>query len=282
VYLAVGAIAKIAGVITAAIIGLVGTLITAVINHANQVDAQRKQAAFMAKQENYKDLLSKVGTFARNERNDPETGDALSSAHLASWAFGDQKVLEATNKFQRRPDTETLVSLLEAVRDSLGYKDDLPEDFTRNPNRYDPKVLFPGGDKPVGGLPSGEEETQKDKLDKMQAQLDYLTQQLATQGQRAPSETEASDSQGRETGTKQKGGAYLQKRRLANSDPYSNLAGPQPRHTPHVEASEDTEMSSSPAPDTGAKPGGAESDFGHTAGKEESESTSRRWWEFWK
>jgi hypothetical protein len=98
VYLAATAIAKIAGAITAAIIGLVGTLMAAILNHANQLDAQRKQAAFTARQDNYKELLSKVGAFARAGSNYTEAGDDLSSAHLASWAFGDQKVLPADGK----------------------------------------------------------------------------------------------------------------------------------------------------------------------------------------
>jgi hypothetical protein len=152
VYLAATAIAKIAGAITAAIIGLVGTLMAAILNHANQLDAQRKQAAHMAKQDNYKELLSKVGAFARADEQYSEAGDQLSSAHLASWAFGDLRVLESTNKFQQRPDQETLLDLLEAVRDSLGYQDDLSKDFVRDRDKYDPGVLFPGGSQPKKGL----------------------------------------------------------------------------------------------------------------------------------
>jgi hypothetical protein len=288
VYLAVGAIAKIAGVITAAIIGLVGTLITAVLNHANQLDAQRKQAAFMAKQENYKELLSKVGTFARNEKNDPEAGDALSSAHLASWAFGDRKVLESTNKFQQRPDTETLVTLLEAVRDSLGYKDDLPEDFTRDPNRYDPKVLFPGGDKPVGGLqpppelPSKEIalqaqqeqiQAQQEQLAQLQAQLGHL---LSGQAHQASRETGVSGSQGQQPQTGRNEGVTLKIREVAKREHTRSDSDTQTRRSTPVEASEDTETRESSEPGNSAKP-----DIRHTDEKEKPESTSDPWWKFW-
>jgi hypothetical protein len=251
----------------------------------------------MAKQDNYKDLLSKVGTFARNERNDPEAGDALSSAHLASWAFGDRKVLEATNAFQRRADTETLVSLLEAVRDSLGYKDDLPEDFTRNPNRYDPTVLFPGGDKPVGGLrqPSPESPSKEKALQEQQEQItqqqkalqeqqEQITQQLAqvtlllsSQAQQAPHETGASGSPEREPETGRNRTAYLtkrlSKREAADRGHASSHIDAQPHRSPQVDASEDTETRKSPAPGNGG-----ESDIRHAAGEEKQESTSRPVW----
>ena len=81
VYLAATAIAKIAGVIVAAVITLIGTLIAAIINHNLTIEAQQKQQELLAKQDNYKQLLATIGEFARNP-GDVKYEDALTSAHL--------------------------------------------------------------------------------------------------------------------------------------------------------------------------------------------------------
>jgi hypothetical protein len=282
VYLAATAIAKIAGVITAAVIALVGTLMSAIINHVNQLDAQRKQEASMAKQDNYKELLSKVGDYARADKSDPKAGEPLSSAHLASWAFGDQKVLESTNKFQNDPNTDTLINLLEAVRDSLGYHEDLPStEFVRNPDKYDPSVLFPEGAQRMVGLltgrakeqeraseePSGvsfenKEEPRKaleEKVDQQRDQIDQLhdkLDQLLKAGQNEEVENKGNSDESEAT----------------NRGHTMSLNDTQSRPSPQVDASKDTEAQELPV--SGAQP--------DTGREEKHEPSSHPRWKFWK
>jgi hypothetical protein len=237
------ATAKIAGAIAAAVIGLVGTLMAAILNHANQLDAQRKQAEHMAKQDNYKELLSKVGAFARAGSNYTEAGDDLSSAHLASWAFGDREVLESTNSFQRDPGTETLLNLLEAVRDSLDYKDDLPEDFTRNKDRYDPKVVFP----PPGSTPEfGRAERKRAIIAQKKAELAQQEAELVQLEAR-----EAETRQNEEVRNKENS----QESEVAEREQNRSHIDTQPRPGPQVDASENTKIEEPPVndakPDTG-------------------------------
>jgi hypothetical protein len=143
VYLAAAVAIKIA----VALIAVTGGFITAIINHtlqlekdrashAQQLEEGRIEAERRAKQENYKDLLSKVGAFARQL---PSSADELTSAHLASWAFGDLDVLIATNRFQRTRDRASLLELLAAIRLSL-QSDSLPDYRMKE---YDSTVLFP-------------------------------------------------------------------------------------------------------------------------------------------
>jgi len=278
VYLAVAAIAtataKLAGAIGAAVIGLVGTFMAAILNHANQLDAQRKDhanqleaqrkhAEFLAKQENYKELLSKVGAFARAGSNSTEAGADLSSAHLASWAFGDQEVLEATNKFQNHPDRETLLNLLEAVRDSLDYKDDLPDDFPRNTDRYDPKVLFPP---PGTGSMTGFDEVERKQalMSQKQAELDQLASEL--------DQLEAPEAETRQT-EEVVNKENSEESETGNRGHTKSPIDTQPGRSPQVGASGDTKMRELPV--NGAKP-----DMGSEETQDESPSHPR--WQFWK
>lgn len=122
--------------IAAAIVGVAGTVVAAVVRHGFELDKQRRHTEFLEKQENYKELLSKVGDFARQKEG---AADLLTTAHLASWAFGDLPVLEATNKFQKQRTKESLFELLGAIRKSL-QESGLPDDFEQ---KYDATVLFP-------------------------------------------------------------------------------------------------------------------------------------------
>jgi hypothetical protein len=254
----VTATAKIAGAIAAAVIGLVGTLMAAILNHANQLDAQRKHEEYRAKQDNYKELLSKVGAFARADSSVTKAaGDDLSSAHLASWAFGDREVLESTNRFQRYPKRETLLGLLEAVRDSLDYKGDLPEDFTRNTDRYNPSVLFaPAGTTETGPFEELEAlEAERDQLeaakDQTQARIDQLEARKPEAGQNEEVENKGNSDESETT----------------NRGHTMNLSDTEPRPRPQVDASENTKMPEPPVND--AKP--------DTGKEEKDERTAHRW-----
>jgi len=262
---------------------------TAILNHANQLDAQRKQAAFMAKQDNYKELLSKVGDFARADKTNPKAGDELSSAHLASWAFGDLKVLESTNKFQKRPDQETLVNLLEAVRDSLGYHEYLPStDFVRDRDKYDPGVLFPGGSQRTIGIdeppkeeesasesPSKEIEEQpqkalEEKVDKLQDKVDQVASILAQQALEDKIDQVLSEELGIAEEVRNK--ANSQESEVAKREHNRSHIDTRPRPSPQEEASKDTEAQELPV--SGAQP--------DTGREEKHEPASHPRWKFWK
>ena len=142
VYVAGSVLIKVA----VAVIAVAGGIITAVANHtlqlekdrashALQLEKDRIEAERRAKQENYKELLSKVGDFARRQ---PTADDALAAAHLASWAFGDLEVLAVTNQFQVNRDRESMLVLLSAVRKSL-QGGELPSSFVE---KYNADVLF--------------------------------------------------------------------------------------------------------------------------------------------
>ena len=90
-------VTTLAAQVAAAVVALIAGVIAAAVKHGFDLEAQQRQAALLvetqqkhaallAKQSNYSALLSCIGAFAR----DPEgAADALSFAHLASWAFGD-------------------------------------------------------------------------------------------------------------------------------------------------------------------------------------------------
>ena len=149
-------IATVAAQVAAAALAVVGTIVGAVAKHGFELEKQRRHAVYLEKQKAYTDLLSKIGAFARSKRGTAEgvrTGDELSTAHLASWAFGDIKVIKATNVFQRDPSPKTLTALLQAIRESLQYSY-LPDDFFEE---YDADVLFAPSEQTVQvpGLGSG-------------------------------------------------------------------------------------------------------------------------------
>jgi hypothetical protein len=233
----------------------------------------------MAKQDNYKELLSKVGAFARDDEPYSEAGDQLSSAHLASWAFGDLRVLESTNKFQQDPDQGTLLDLLEAVRDSLGYQENLSKDLIRDRYKYDPEILFPEGrkkglrsgkeqesasepPKPPSGVLFVDKQSQKVLEEKVAQQHDQIEQlhdkidQLLQAGQNEEVENK-DNSEESETG---------------NRGHTTSLMDTQPRPRPQVDASEDTKMREPPV--NGAKP--------DTGMEEKDEPTSHPRWQVWK
>ena len=107
--------------VAAAVVAVVGGIMAAVAKHGFDLERERRHAEFLAKQKHYAELLATIGNFARKKEN---SFDALCSAHLASWAFGDFNVLKATNALMEKPESATLVALLAAMRDSLGEKGD--------------------------------------------------------------------------------------------------------------------------------------------------------------
>lgn len=143
-------VVSLAAQVAAAVVALVAGVIAVVVKHGFDMEAQRRHAAFLAKQDNYRVLLATIGDFARKQ---PHADDRLSSAHLASWAFGDLAVLEATNEFQRQRSSESLIKLLASVRAALQHEP-LPPSFREN---YDATVLFPPKEKTeeVPGLTQG-------------------------------------------------------------------------------------------------------------------------------
>jgi hypothetical protein len=115
---------------------------------------QQRHTDYLAKQRNYELLLSKVAAFAHNSAE----ASQLSSAHLASWAFGDLEVMIKTNEFQKSPTEQSLMSLLKSVRRSLensraeyepsryGYTDGSSKaapTIDELEKIYDASVLFP-------------------------------------------------------------------------------------------------------------------------------------------
>ncbi len=129
-------VAALAAQVVAAIIAVVGTMVAAIAKHGFELEKQRRHAVYLEKQKAYSELLAKIGDFARGKAG---AADALSSAHLASWAFGDLPVLEATNAFQRNPTQDTLLRLLGAMRKNL-QNAEVPKAFMAS---YDAAVLFP-------------------------------------------------------------------------------------------------------------------------------------------
>ena len=106
--------------VSIAVIGVAGVIVAAVVKHGFDLERERRQAEYIAKQKNYTELLATIGNFARNKEG---AYDALCSAHIASWAFGDKGVILATNAFLANPSIEVLTRLLREIRLSLEDKD---------------------------------------------------------------------------------------------------------------------------------------------------------------
>jgi hypothetical protein len=165
-------------------------------------------------------------------------------------------VLEATNKFQTHPDTKTLVNLLEAVRDSLGYQEYLPStDSLRDRNKYDPGILFP----PRGSTTEfSEDERRRVLIAEKKAELAQLEAREPDTGQNEEVVNKG-DSEESETG---------------NRGHTKSLIDAQPGSSLQVDASsEDTTMREPPV-------NGANPDMGSEETKDESPSHPR--WQFWK
>jgi hypothetical protein len=50
--------------VAAAIVGVAGSVVAAVVNHGFELEKQRRHSDLLEGQQNYKDLLAKVGNFA--------------------------------------------------------------------------------------------------------------------------------------------------------------------------------------------------------------------------
>jgi hypothetical protein len=314
VYLAATAIAKIVGVIIAAVITLIGTLIAAIINHSLTIEAQQKQQELLAKQDNYKQLLATIGEFARNSAN-VKYEDALTSAHLASWAFGDPEVLACTNAFQKERKVGALVELLKAVRRSL-EKPDLTKEWFE---RYHKDVLFTpkkrvetdgglelGEEKPQAAIEQGQATDRDEEIAKLREQKTNLEEEIAKRtkekleadiakltadkeklegdeqheqhlDQAEAPETTPAGSQEREPETGQNRTAYLTKRLTKRE------AADRGHASSHINAQPYRSPQVDASEDTETRkspaPGnGGESDIRHAAGEEKHESTSRPFW----
>jgi len=138
---------EVAQQITATIIPVIATVLVAVFKHYADstrerehatllAKQERNHAAFLAKQKNYEQLLAKVGDFAAGAEG---SENELISAHMASWAFGDDDVLEKTSAYMNDTSLESLVLLLKTIRKSLG-QEELPKPFFVD---YNPVNLVP-------------------------------------------------------------------------------------------------------------------------------------------
>lgn len=135
-------VANVTAKIGAAIVGVVGSIILAYFKYGLDLERQRKHTLLLEKQKNYSELFASIGGFVRAKsetKEGVEARDKLTSAHLASWAFGDVDVIVATNEFMKNKDSSGLRKILEAVRRSLGQSL-LPQSFKDN---YDFDQLFP-------------------------------------------------------------------------------------------------------------------------------------------
>lgn len=139
--------------IAVAIIGAAAVIMAAILKYSLELKKEREHREWLAKQENYKELLGKIGDFARGRE---DADDALTSAHLGSWAFGDHSVMKSTNAFMRSRTRDDLIQLLRDIRESL-QQPELPLDFFKE---YDTDVLFPR--KVIEGL-EGKKENSGDK-----------------------------------------------------------------------------------------------------------------------
>lgn len=105
-----------------------------------------EHASMLRRQENYKELLSKLGDFIYN----PTQSDGIVTAHLGSLAFCDPEIIYLTHKFIKEIGSdnaeENLLFLLKQIR-SQAY-DTKGKDDTLIWESYDTSILFP----PISGL----------------------------------------------------------------------------------------------------------------------------------
>ncbi len=140
-YFAVG-LADAAAKIVAALIGLSAVVIGAVIRYSTEVEKTRKEQMALVKQQNYQNLLKAIGKFAARQENGK---NELTVAHIESWVFGDEKVVEKTNIFLRDPTQSKLKDLLVSMRSTLdlnelnlddeGYKALFPPKYVSEPSQ---------------------------------------------------------------------------------------------------------------------------------------------------
>lgn len=131
---------KFAKEMAVAVSGLGTGVILAYVKYVFDLRKDRQQRESLAKQRNYKELLSKIGDFVRDSEG---ADDAIVSAHLGSIAFGDKTVIAATNKFMGKISedtaTDNLLYLLKTIRSKSGLEV-LDENFWKG---YDVEILFP-------------------------------------------------------------------------------------------------------------------------------------------
>ena len=128
--------------IAVALVAVVGGIVAAIVKHGFDLERERRHAEFLAKQKNYSELLATIGNFAREKEG---AYDALCSAHLASWAFGDKDVILSTNALLANPGQAALVALLVAIRTSLNDRASATAILSDPPSlesKYDSALLF--------------------------------------------------------------------------------------------------------------------------------------------
>jgi hypothetical protein len=140
--------------IAVAIIGAAAVIMGTTLKYSFELKKERNHQEWLVKQENYKELLSKIGDFVREK---PGAVDSLTSSHLGSWAFGDLSVMTSTNAFIKSKSRDDLLTLLRNIRESL-QQPELPDDFFDD---YDTKVLFSRELSP--GLKEDEKKDSNDK-----------------------------------------------------------------------------------------------------------------------
>ena len=114
--------------VAVAIIAAAAAFIAALLTHTFELERQRAQDRFLAKQaiddreyqakrKNYAELLNRIGEYIQKGNNE------IVASHLGTWAFGDLSVVRKTNDFigayEFLQDQETRRNLLDEDFDNL-------------------------------------------------------------------------------------------------------------------------------------------------------------------